>query len=55
VSRAAVGAGADGLFFEVHMKPDVGLSAGGQSLTPMRFQALMHLVRRIAEAVDRTA
>lgn len=55
VSRAAVAAGADGLIVEVHMKPDEAMSDGRQSLTPKRFEALMQQVRRVAQAVDRTA
>jgi 3-deoxy-7-phosphoheptulonate synthase len=55
VSRSAVAAGADGLIIEVHLKPDEAMSDGRQSLKPDRFKALMAQVRRVAEAVDRTA
>ncbi|MCB9454656.1 MAG: 3-deoxy-7-phosphoheptulonate synthase [Anaerolineaceae bacterium] len=55
VSRSAVAAGADGLIIEVHPKPDEALSDGRQSLKPDRFKSLMQQVRRVAEAVDRTA
>ena len=55
VSRAAVAAGADGLLVEVHMKPEEALSDGRQSLTPDRFESMMQQIRRIAEAVGRTA
>jgi 3-deoxy-7-phosphoheptulonate synthase len=55
VARSAVAAGADGLIVEVHMHPDKALSDGRQSLTPERFGALVQQVKRIAEAVDRSA
>jgi 3-deoxy-7-phosphoheptulonate synthase len=55
ISRAAVAAGADGLIVEVHMQPDQAMSDGRQSLTPKRFESLMKQVKRVAEAVDRTA
>jgi 3-deoxy-7-phosphoheptulonate synthase len=55
VARAAVAAGADGLIVEVHPKPEEALSDGRQSLTPQRFASMMEQVRKIAEAVGRTA
>jgi len=55
VSRAAVAAGADGLIVEVHTHPDEALSDGAQSLRPDGFEQLMGSVRRMAEAVGRTA
>lgn len=55
VARAAVAAGADGLITEVHLKPEEAMSDGRQSLTPKRFEAMMQQIRRVAEAVDRTA
>ncbi|PJF41158.1 MAG: 3-deoxy-7-phosphoheptulonate synthase [Chloroflexi bacterium] len=55
ISRSAVAAGADGLIVEVHPKPDEAWSDGRQSLKPDRFEDLMKQVRRIAEAVGRTA
>ncbi len=55
ISRAAVAAGADGLIVEVHPRPDEAMSDGRQSLTPERFGSLMKQLRRIAEAIDRTA
>ena len=54
-SQAAVAAGADGLIIEVHPHPEEALSDGMQSLTPERFANLMKSIKRIAEAVDRTA
>lgn len=55
VARGAVAAGADGIIVEVHMDPSKAMSDGRQSLTPERFASLMKQVRRIAEAIDRTA
>jgi 3-deoxy-7-phosphoheptulonate synthase len=55
VARAAVAAGADGLIVEVHLNPSEAMSDGRQSLTPEAFGRMMANVRRIAEAVDRTA
>jgi 3-deoxy-7-phosphoheptulonate synthase len=55
VARAAVAAGADGLLVEVHMNPEKAFSDGRQSLTPDRFASMMQQIRRVAEAVDRTA
>lgn len=55
VGLAAVAAGADGLIVEVHHKPQEAMSDGRQSLTPERFTRMMERVRRVAEAVDRTA
>jgi 3-deoxy-7-phosphoheptulonate synthase len=54
MSRAAVAVGADGLLVEVHAEPDTALSDGSQSLKPERFDAMMHEVRAVAEAVGRT-
>jgi 3-deoxy-7-phosphoheptulonate synthase len=55
IARSAVAAGADGLIVEVHPEPDKAISDGRQSLKPERFQAMMAQVRRVAEAVERTA
>jgi 3-deoxy-7-phosphoheptulonate synthase len=55
VSRAAVAAGADGLIIEVHSDPEHALSDGRQSVDYDNFKTLMRNVRRIAEAVERTA
>jgi 3-deoxy-7-phosphoheptulonate synthase len=55
IARAAVAAGADGLIVEVHPEPDKAISDGRQSLRPDRFKSMMDQVRRIAEAVGRTA
>jgi len=54
MALAAVAAGADGLMIEVHPEPEKALSDGPQQLRPTRFAELMLLLRRVAEAVDRT-
>ncbi len=55
IARGAIAAGADGLIVEVHAEPDKAMSDGRQSLKPERFKAMMEQVRRVAEAVGRTA
>jgi 3-deoxy-7-phosphoheptulonate synthase len=55
VARAAVAAGADGLIVEVHLNPKEAMSDGRQSLTPAGFAEMMTAVRRVAEAVGRSA
>ena len=55
IGRAAVAAGADGLIVEVHQCPEQAYSDGRQSLKPERFRAMVQQIRRIAEAVGRTA
>jgi len=55
VARAAVAAGADGLIIEVHPNPAQALSDGAQSLKPENFAKLVADVRRVAEAIGRTA
>jgi len=55
IARAAVAAGADGLIVEVHPNPAKALSDGAQSLKPDNFARLVSDVRRVAEAIGRTA
>lgn len=55
VAKAAVAAGADGLIVEVHLDPANAMSDGRQSLSPAQFRQMMANVRRVAEAVGRTA
>lgn len=55
LSLAAVAAGADGLIIEVHPDPENAMSDGRQSLTPEKFGSLMAKVRKVADAVGRTA
>jgi 3-deoxy-7-phosphoheptulonate synthase len=55
IARAAVAAGADGLIVEVHPDPARAMSDGRQTLNFRQFEQMMADVRRIAEAVGRTA
>jgi 3-deoxy-7-phosphoheptulonate synthase len=53
MALAAIAAGADGLIIEVHNKPEVAISDGGQSLKPAKFAALMVKAAPVARAVGR--
>jgi 3-deoxy-7-phosphoheptulonate synthase len=53
MARAAVAAGADGVFIEAHPDPDRALGEGAQSLYPEQFAQLMEQLRAIARAVGR--
>jgi 3-deoxy-7-phosphoheptulonate synthase len=53
MAMAAIAAGADSLMIEVHPNPAKALSDGPQSLTPERFEELMHQMAVIGKAVDR--
>ena len=55
MARAAVAAGADGIIVEVHPNPDKAWSDGAQTITPKQLAELMPQIRKIAEAVGRTA
>lgn len=55
VAKAAIAAGADGLIIEVHPKPADAMSDGRQSLDYNGFKSMMDSIKRIAEAVGRTA
>ena len=55
VAKAAVAAGADGLILEVHADPENALSDARQTISYDNFKTLMANVRRVAEAIDRTA
>jgi len=55
LSLAGIAAGADGLIIEVHPDPATAISDGRQSLKPDGFEKLMAKVRRVAEAVGRSA
>lgn len=50
MTRAAVGAGADGVMIETHPNPKVALSDASQALTPDQFRELMADLRRFAES-----
>ncbi|GIW46998.1 MAG: 3-deoxy-7-phosphoheptulonate synthase [Deltaproteobacteria bacterium] len=53
MALAAIAAGADGLLIEVHYKPEIAVSDGGQSLKPSKFAALMEKAKAVAKAVGR--
>src|SRR3990170_5029354 len=53
MALAAIAAGADGLMIEVHYKPEIAQSDGGQSLKPSKFMALMERAKLVAKAVGR--
>jgi 3-deoxy-7-phosphoheptulonate synthase len=55
VARGAIAAGADGLIVEVHPNPAKALSDGAQSLKPEKFAQMVTDVKRVAEAVGRSA
>jgi 3-deoxy-7-phosphoheptulonate synthase len=52
---AGVAAGADGILVEVHTEPEKAVSDGNQSLKPKKFADMMERVRKVAEAVGRSA
>jgi 2-dehydro-3-deoxyphosphooctonate aldolase (KDO 8-P synthase) len=51
LARAAVAAGIDGLFFEVHPDPDRALCDGPNSLALESLPALLTLLKRIDSVV----
>ncbi len=55
IARGAIAAGADGLIVEVHPDPAKAMSDGAQSLKPEKFAQLVQEVKRVAEAVGRSA
>jgi 3-deoxy-7-phosphoheptulonate synthase len=52
---AGIAAGADAILVEVHTDPEKAVSDGNQSLKPKKFADMMERVRKVAEAVGRTA
>ncbi len=54
MSKASVAAGTDGLMIEVHDRPEVAFSDGGQSLKPEKFKTLMEELKPVAAAIGRT-
>ncbi|MBI2457498.1 MAG: 3-deoxy-7-phosphoheptulonate synthase [candidate division NC10 bacterium] len=54
MAKAAVACGADGLMVEVHMRPEVAVSDGVQSLRPATFRRLMQEIAPFVEAAGRT-
>lgn len=53
MALAAIAAGADGLIIEVHFRPEIAQSDGGQSLKPSKFSILMEKAKPVAQAVGR--
>lgn len=53
MSKASLGAGADGLIIEVHPSPEEAVSDGKQSLTPSNFEQLMEELKSVAAAMGR--
>jgi 3-deoxy-7-phosphoheptulonate synthase len=53
MSMASLAVGADGLMIEVHPNPDHALSDGAQSLTPVKFAALMREAAGLCVALGR--
>ena len=53
LALAAVAAGADGLIIEVHNDPAHAKCDGQQSLTPQKFDALMHKVGALVDLVEK--
>jgi len=53
LSKAAVAVGADGVIIEVHNDPLNARCDGQQSITPARFEKLMHSLRAIAQCENR--
>ena len=51
LAKAAVAAGADALFFEVHPDPDAALSDGPNMIRLDEFEALIERVIRVYNAV----
>ena len=54
MSKASLGAGADGLIIEVHPCPEEAVSDGQQSLTPGKFDQLMTELQPLAIAMGRS-
>lgn len=54
MSKASLGAGADGLIIEVHPSPEEAVSDGKQSLTPSNFEQLMTELQGVATAIGRS-
>ncbi len=53
MAKAAVACGADGLMVEVHVRPEMAVSDGIQSLKPAIFQQLMRELAPFAQAAGR--
>jgi 3-deoxy-7-phosphoheptulonate synthase len=53
MAKAAIAVGADGLIIEVHPHPEVAVSDGPQSLTPIKFARLMRELAVLSVALER--
>ncbi len=53
MAKAAIACGADGLMVEVHIRPEVAMSDGVQSLKPATFRRLMQEIAPFVEAAGR--
>ncbi len=53
MAKAAIACGADGLMIEVHMRPEVAMSDGIQSLKPASFRRLMQEIAPFIQAAGR--
>lgn len=53
MAKAAIACGADGLMVEVHMRPEVAMSDGLQSLKPATFRRLMQELAPFVQAAGR--
>jgi 3-deoxy-7-phosphoheptulonate synthase len=53
MAKAGIACGADGLMIEVHMRPEVALSDGIQSLKPAMFRQLMQEIAPFVRAAGR--
>ncbi len=54
MTLASIAAGADGIIIEVHNRPEIAVSDGGQSLKPKKFDELMKKAATVAKAVGRS-
>ncbi|MGV3530841.1 MAG: N-acetylneuraminate synthase family protein, partial [Chthoniobacteraceae bacterium] len=55
MALAAVAAGADAVMVEVHNSPELAKSDGEQALMPDEFSDLVQRIRKVAEAIGRSA
>ncbi len=53
MAKAGIACGADGLMIEVHMRPEVAVSDGIQSLKPAMFRQLMQEIAPLVQAAGR--
>ncbi len=53
MAKAGIACGADGLMIEVHIRPEIAVSDGIQSLKPPIFQQMMREIAPFAQAAGR--